>query len=74
MIMLRGGLAALALFVVLTTAAPARAQCFWDGVQWLCWTHPLFPEVSPVSDANPYRLWTRSWGGPNWRFHGWQPR
>ena len=70
---LRSGFVALALLSVLATAQPARAQCFWDGVAWVCWTHPLFPELSLVPDANPYWRWTQNWGGPNWRFYGWQP-
>lgn len=71
--LLRSGLAALALLAVLATVQPARAQCFWDGVAWVCWTHPLFPDVSLVPGANPYWLWAQNWGGPNWRFYGWLP-
>lgn len=75
----RGGLALLALLAAVATAQQARAQCswqeqFWDGVQWVCWIHPLFPEVTPVPDANPYAVWAQNWGGPNWRFYGWEAR
>ena len=74
-----GGLAALTLLAVLAAAQPARAQSscdrgFWDGVQWVCWTHPLFPGLSLAPDTNPYWLWTQNRGGPNWRFYGWAPR
>lgn len=69
----RSGLAALALLAILATAPSARAQCFWDGGAWVCWTHPLFPEVSLVPNVNPYWGWAQNWGGPNWRFYGWLP-
>ena len=69
-----GGLAAFAVFAVLTTATPAQAQCCWDGTRWVCWTQPLFPDLSLAPDASPYWPWVRNWGGANWRFHGWQPR
>jgi hypothetical protein len=77
-----GGPAALALMAVLATAQPARAQCawmeqFWDGIRWVCWTHPLFPDVSFTSlapDANPYWVWAQNWGGANWRFYNWESR
>ena len=75
----RGGLAALALLAGFAAAPQARAQCsweeqFWDGVRWVCWTHPLFPEVTLVPGANPYAPWALNWGGSNWRFYGWESR
>ena len=60
---LRGGIAALALLAVTATAQPARAQCFWDGSAWVCWTHPLFPELTLAPDANPYWRLAQNWGG-----------
>ena len=71
---LRGGIAALALLAVTAAAQPARAQCFWDGSAWVCWTHPLFPELTLAPDANPYWRLAQNWGGSNWRFYGWDPR
>jgi disulfide bond formation protein DsbB len=79
MMVLRCGLAALALLAAVATAQPARTQhscdgSFWDGVEWVCWTHPLFPGLSLAPNANPWWRWTQNWGGTNWRFQGWQPR
>ena len=71
---LRGGIAAFALLAVTATAQPARAQCFWDGSTWVCWTHLLFPELTLAPDANPYWRLAQNWGGSNWRFYGWDPR
>jgi hypothetical protein len=71
---LRGELAALVLLAVTAIAHPARAQCFWDGSAWVCLTHPLFPELTLIPDANPYWRFAQNWGGSNWRFYGWDPR
>jgi len=74
-----GLLAALALLAVLATSREARAQCswqeqFWDGIQWVCRSHSLFPEVTLAPVANPYWRWMLISGGSNWRYYGWQPR
>jgi hypothetical protein len=72
MTVLRSGIAALVLLAGIAAAPSAGAGCFWNGIIWMCWTHPLFPGVAPDPFANPYRPWTNDWGGPLWRFYGWE--
>ena len=68
----RNGLAGAALLAGAAILQPVPQECFWTGIAWTCWTHPLFPGVTPVPEANPYWRSIQNWGGPGWRFYGWQ--
>jgi hypothetical protein len=65
------GLIGAVLLAGLTAVQPVPPGCFWTGVAWACWTHPLFPDVTLVPEGDPYGPWVQTWGGPGWRFYGW---